>query len=87
MEPLTENMKTRFIAAVGFFLIGCLTWFFSTRRKLFMRLFVPREELWKTARTIPRDRSYTQGMRSIALLQMGIGIILGFVLLVTHLGW
>jgi hypothetical protein len=87
MRTLTENMRNGFIAAGAFFLIGCITFFFSTRRKLFLRIFVPPEELWKTARSILRDPSFTQGMRAMAILQMGVGIIMALVSLAVYLAW
>jgi hypothetical protein len=87
MLALSENTRNGFIAADAFFLIGCVTWFFSTRRKLFIRVFVPAEELRKTARSILRDSTYVQGMRFIALLQMGIGMIMALVSLAAYLVW
>jgi hypothetical protein len=50
-------------------------------------LFVPREELRETVRAIARDPSFAQGMRFIAMLQMGIGMIIAVVSLASYLLW
>lgn len=76
MPPLTDNIQTALIAGGAFFLIGCATWFFSSRRKAFIRTFVPADELREASRSVPRDKTYRQGMRSIALLQMAMGIVI-----------
>lgn len=76
MPPLTDNIQTALIAGGAFFLIGCVTWFFSSRRKAFIRTFVPADELREASRSVPRDKTYRQGMRSIALLQMAMGIVI-----------
>ena len=51
----------------GFLTIACLTWFFSSRPRLFVRVFVPRESLFE-ARKFLRDPDYTKGMRWMAAL-------------------
>jgi hypothetical protein len=81
MPPLTDNIQTALIAGGAFFLIGCATWFFSSRRQSFLRTFVPADELREASRSVPRDKTYRQGMRSIALLQMGIGMVVALVAL------
>jgi hypothetical protein len=65
--------------ASAFFMIGCATWFFSTRRAVFIRIFAPPEDLRATVRSIPREPAFTQGMRFIALLQMSIGLIMALI--------
>lgn len=64
-----------FLTSVGFILIGCLTRFFSTRRRAFIRTFVPPDER-EAIKRILRDQHYTQGMRFIAYLQIVLGILL-----------
>ena len=32
----------------GFSFIAALTWFFSSRPRLFIRVFMPRDKLWST---------------------------------------
>ncbi len=46
MPLMSDNIAVGFVVAGGFFLIDCVTWFFSSRRKTFNRTFVPREELF-----------------------------------------
>src|SRR5438105_2051551 len=55
-------------AAVGFSSVAGLTWFFSSRRRLFIRVFVPRDER-DAIRRILRDPGWERGMRIIVALQ------------------
>ncbi len=87
MPPMTENIQTGLFSAVGFFSIGCLTWFFSSRRKTFIRTFVPVEEFREASRSIPRDKSFRQGMRFIALLQMAVGVLITLIALGAWIVW
>ena len=57
------------IVPVGFFAIACLTWSFSTRRQLFLRTFVPPDELRACVRSLPRGDDFRKGMRTIAVIQ------------------
>lgn len=84
---MTDNIQTGFIAAGAFFVIGCLTWFFSSRRKTFIHTFVPPGELRDVSRSIPRNQSFSQGMRLIALVQIAVGLIVGFIALGAWLVW
>jgi hypothetical protein len=65
------------LAGLGFSAIGGLTWFFSSRRRMFVRVFGPREHLREVARGILRDPYFQRGMRIIALLQIGVGALFG----------
>ena len=65
------------IAFIGFSSIAAMTWFFSYRRRLFLRVFVPADELREAMRRIPRDPEFGRGMRVMALLQFGAGAVLG----------
>ncbi len=87
MPPMSDNIQTGFIVAGCFFAIGCLTWFFSSRRKTFIRTFVPTDELLEASRSIPRDGSFGQGMRFIALLQMSLGVLFALIALGVWLLW
>ena len=73
---MNYNIETGVIAAGAFFVIGCLTWFFSSRRKTFIRTFVPADQLREASRSILRDKSFGQGMRFIGVLQMGTGVLI-----------
>lgn len=87
MLPMTRNIQTGFAAACGFVLIGCLTWFFSTRRKAFLRTFVPADELREVSRSLPRGEEFRRGMRAMGLLQMGVGGLFALIALGAWLGW
>jgi hypothetical protein len=65
------------LASFGFSAIAGMTWFFSSRRRLFVRVFTPREELRQVAGGILRDPNYQRGMRIIALLQFAVGALFG----------
>jgi hypothetical protein len=59
--------------------VGGLTLFFSSRPRLFVRCFVPREELRGVVRAIVRDNRYSRAMRLMALLQFGFAAAFGAV--------
>lgn len=87
MPPISDNIQAGLIAAGAFLAIGCLTWFFSSRREAFIRTFVPGDQLRKAARSIPRDASFTWGMRVIALLQLAMGAAVALITLGAWLVW
>jgi len=64
---MSDNIQTGFAAACGFFLIGCTTWFFASRRKTFIRTFVPADELREVSRSLPRGEQFRRGMRAMGL--------------------
>ena len=59
---------------VGFLGIASLTWFFSTRRKCFVRVFVPRDEWRNVVRHLPPELEWRRAMRWMALLQAIVGV-------------
>ena len=59
----------------GLVAVGCLTLFFSSRRRFFLRIFVPRDEL-PTAMRALLEPTYTQGMRRMGGIQVAIGLLL-----------
>ncbi len=70
---MSEARQQLLIAAVAFYSIAASTWVFSSRRKLFVRVFTPRHELKPILRRgglRKRDEQrFKQGMRFIAGLQ------------------
>ena len=66
-------------AFISFSCIAALTWFFSYRPRLFIRVFVPRDELRGAIRTIMHDPNFGRGMRMMALLQFSVAAAFGFV--------
>src|SRR5262245_30700634 len=59
--------------------IAALTWFFSSRPRLFMRAFVPREERFAVGRQALRGDKFRRGMRLMACLQFVAACVLGLV--------
>lgn len=84
MPPLTENVVVGFYTVGAFFFISSLTWFFSSRRRLFIRTFVPPDELRNAVRGMRDEDLFRQGMRFIAMLQFGVTFL---ILLVTLAAW
>lgn len=74
------------IAFIGFSFIAALTWFFSYRPRLFVRVLVPRDELRGAIRSILRSPNFGRGMRFIALLQFGMAAVFGVIGLWLWLG-
>ncbi|OWK35458.1 hypothetical protein [Fimbriiglobus ruber] len=66
---------------VGFATVAGLTWFFSSRPRLFVRVFVPRVELFRAGRHILRRAEFRQGMLLMAGLQFGVACAIGLVAL------
>ena len=67
------------LAFWGFSAIAALTYFFSSRRRLFVRVFVPPEELRSVLRGLPRDPEFKRSMRTISLLQFAFASVFGLV--------
>jgi hypothetical protein len=63
------------IVPAGFFAIACLTWFFSARRDLFIRTFLPSDELQTCVRSLPRGDDFRKGMRTIAVIQFVVAML------------
>jgi hypothetical protein len=63
----------------GFASIAALTWFFSSRPRLFLRVFVPRNELFAAGRCILRGDEFRHGTRLIAGLQFVAACVFGLV--------
>ena len=58
-------------------IVASMTLFFSSRPRLFVRYFVPREEWRGAVRAFVRNKEYTPGMRAMALLQFGFSAVFG----------
>jgi hypothetical protein len=81
---MSENVQVGLVAFIGFFFVSSLTWFFSSRRKSFIRTFVPPDELRNAVRGMRDEKQFRQGMRTISLLQFGVTFA---ILLVTLGAW
>jgi hypothetical protein len=68
----SDDLPALTFTTIGFFSIAGLTWFFSSRPRLFIRVFVPADELRGAARGILRDPHFGRGMRFMALLQAAV---------------
>ena len=66
-------------AFCGFASIAALTWFFSSRPRLFVQVFVPSDELFSAGRRILREKNFRRGMRLMAGLQFAAACAFGLV--------
>lgn len=66
------------VAFFGFSSIAGLTWFFSSRPRLYLWVFVPRDEWHAVVRDL-RQENFRRGMRLMAGLQFGVGCVFGLV--------
>ena len=66
---MSTNAFNLMLASIAFTSIAMLTWFFSTRRKLFIRVFVPPDDFRNAVRSLPRKGDYTRSFRLIGALQ------------------
>ena len=73
---MDQTFAVFLMADIAFGLVASLTWFCASRPRLFIRCFVPADELWAVARQILRTKNYATGMRFIAILQFGLTGIL-----------
>ena len=71
----TEAMPFAFF---GFSSVAAMTWFFSSRPRLFLRVFVPRDEWLEVARWAFRD-DFRRRMQLMAGLQFGVACLFGLV--------
>lgn len=85
MLPMNENIQVALMIGCGFCSIGFIAWFFSTRPKAYIRTFVPKDEMRELARLLLRDEQWTPAMQLMAKLQVGLGIILAFIVLLFSL--
>ena len=59
--------------------IGCLTLFFASRRRLFIRMFAQRDDLRSICRSMPRDPDFRRGLRLMGYLQLVAAAVMGIV--------
>ena len=71
---LAESMP---LACVGFSAIAGLTLFFSYHPRLFVRVFVPRENSREAARTFLRNPNFGRSLRVISLIEFGAAAMFG----------
>ena len=74
---MNEKIEVCLTASAGFAVITTLGWFFSSRPRLFIRVFVPSDELPRAARAILRNPQFSHGMRVIAILQYAVAAVMG----------
>ena len=67
---MTQTELNLLFASIGFTSIALLTLFFSTRRKLFTRTFVPPDELQDFVRGQRNNPDFGRGMKTIGYLQL-----------------
>lgn len=64
---------------IGGSLISGMTWFFSSRPRLFIWVFVPRDEWRGAIQLMVRDRGFGLAMQKMALLQFSVAVVLGLI--------
>jgi hypothetical protein len=64
------------LVSIAFCLFPTITWYFSTRRKLFLRLFAHEENVRETMRAMKDGEQWTRVMRTMAKLQFCIGLLM-----------
>jgi hypothetical protein len=74
---MTNNAALALGCALCFCLLGCVTWFLSSRPRAFIRCFVPRDELRNAVRGILRNSTFGSAMRIMAALQVAAGTVIG----------
>ena len=73
-----NNAISNFLVAfIGFSAIGVGSWLFSSRPRLIVKTFVPKEDYRYAVRTILGNPEFTKEMRVIACLQIGTGCVFG----------
>ncbi len=72
-----DNVEPLVFAFVGFSAIASTTWFFSLRPRLFIKVFVSREDYRNAIRSFVRDPNFCKGMRIMAGLQFFVGALMG----------
>lgn len=65
--------------------IAGLTWFFSFRPRLYLRLFIPREDWQAAVVAVLRDPGWPRGMRRMAAVQLGFAGCFGLAALWLYL--
>lgn len=71
-----DDLLLSTFTTISFFVIAGLTWFFSSRPRLFIRVFLPTDELYGAARRILRNPHFCRGMRNIAVLQAVVATVI-----------
>jgi hypothetical protein len=74
---VVDDHLTLALATLASYCIASLTWFFSSRPRLFVRVFVPADELRYAVRGILRDPGFGRSMRIIAAVQATAATLVG----------
>ena len=70
-----ENEQMALFWFLGCSAIAGLTWFFSSRRNLFIRTFVPGEDHPEASDGMPQNGQFQKGMRLMACIQFAAAIV------------
>ncbi len=84
MACIEDKTGILIVGPVGTFAFAGLTWFFSSRRRLFIRTFVPREELRAHVRSLPRGDDFGKGLRAIAMIEFVMATLFTLAALWCH---
>ena len=80
---MTCDVHSGLTAFAGFASVASATLFFSYHPRLFLRVFVPREELRRVARIMLRNPRSFAAMRFIAALQFAAAVVVSVVVAYT----
>ena len=72
---MNQAMDEAWVGLGAAAMIATLTWFFSSRPRLFARVFAPRSERDELSARFENDPAHKFGMRVIAVLQLAAGCI------------
>lgn len=76
-ETLNSELSKDIIGGIIFILLGSVTWFFSTRRELFLKLFSRDEiELEKNAKGLLEETVFKKAFRILAIVEFAIAILI-----------
>ena len=68
--------------AIGFSLLGAVTLYFSRNRELFIRIFIPFDELRDSIPELQDDAKFRRGIGWTGILQLVVGIAFGIAALI-----
>ena len=71
--------------AIGFSLLGCLAIFFSLNRELFLRVFIPFDELRDAIPELNDEQKFRRGVGWTGILQLIVGLGFGIAAFVVWL--
>ena len=76
----TSGLPEGLIGGIIFILLGCVTWFFSARRELFLKFFSRDNiEMENNAKGLLNETDFKKAFRILAIIEFVIAIIILFI--------